>query len=77
MDKKQTAVEYLYERLEAMIPRTILYSSDKQKYFEIALKMEVQQQRLIYEGMLQNVGTSVKQSDLPTFEHYYNETYGK
>jgi hypothetical protein len=26
--------------------------------------------------MLQNVGTSVKQSDLPTFEQYYDENYG-
>ena len=32
--------------------------------------------RLIYEGLLQNVGTSIKQDDLPIFEQYYNETYG-
>lgn len=39
------------------------------------LQKEKEQQRLIYEGMLQNIGTSIKQSDLPTFEQYYNETY--
>jgi hypothetical protein len=39
--------------------------------------MEFKQQKLIYEGLLQNVGTSIKQSDLPTFEEYYKETYGK
>lgn len=40
-----------------------------------AKAMEREQQRLIYEGLLQNVGTSIKQSDLPTFEQYYNSTY--
>ncbi len=32
--------------------------------------------KLIYDGLLQNVGTSIKESDLPTFEQYYEQTYG-
>jgi hypothetical protein len=42
-NKNQTAVEFLYDKLEAMIPRTILYSSDKKKYFEEALAIEKEQ----------------------------------
>jgi hypothetical protein len=37
---KHTAVEWLYERLERMIPRTSLYDIDKRKYFEQAKAME-------------------------------------
>jgi hypothetical protein len=37
---------------------------------------EKEQMRLIYEGLLQNIGTSIKQSDLPTFEEYHEQTYG-
>ena len=40
---KQTAVEWLYERLERMIPRTALYNIDKKEYFEQAKEMEKQQ----------------------------------
>jgi hypothetical protein len=40
---KQTAVEWLYERLERMIPRTALYDIDKRKYFEQAKQMEKEQ----------------------------------
>lgn len=41
---KQTAVEWLYERLERMIPRTALYNIDKEEYFNKAKEMEKQQQ---------------------------------
>jgi hypothetical protein len=41
---KQTAVEWLYERLERMIPRSALYNIDKMQYFEQAKEMEKQQQ---------------------------------
>lgn len=34
-----TSIEWLYERLERMIPRTALYSIDKKEYFEEAKKM--------------------------------------
>jgi hypothetical protein len=40
---KQTAVEWLYERLERMIPRTISYDIDKRQYLEQAKEMEKQQ----------------------------------
>jgi hypothetical protein len=72
--KKQTAVNKMIEEmikyhlvLQGTHPDNMLFHSAKQ--------WEKEQMRLIYEGMLQNVGTSVKQSDLPTFEQYYTETY--
>ena len=40
---KQTAVEWLYERLERMIPRSALYNIDKKQYFEQAKKIEKEQ----------------------------------
>ena len=82
--KKQTPVEWLIESLEKLeynLEKGIISLDD---YFinvmwvkDQAKVNEREQQRLIYEGMLQNVGTSVKQSDLPTFEQYYTEAYGK
>ena len=36
----QSAVEWLYERLERMIPRTISYDIDKRQYLEQAKEME-------------------------------------
>ena len=68
---KETAVEWLFKKL-------LETPKDKFTWYTIldkAMVMEKEQQRLIYEGLLQNVGTSIKQSDLPTFEQYYNETY--
>ncbi len=67
--KKQSAVDYLIEQLEVScrsIPSIII---------EKARGIQKEQMRLIYEGILQNVGTSIKQSDLPTFEQYYNRYY--
>ena len=66
-ETKQTAVEWLAERcgLQALT-----------EVIEEAREMEKEQMRLIYNGILQNVGTIIKQSDLPTFEQYYEETYG-
>jgi len=71
--KKQTAVEWLIEEIQK--PNQDVWYWDN--IFNQAKALEKHQQRLIYEGMLQNVGTSVKQSDLPTFEEYYKGTYGK
>ena len=48
---KQTAVEFLYERLERMIPRTALYDIDKIEYFEQAKEIEKQQQGYSEEDM--------------------------
>jgi hypothetical protein len=71
--KKQTAVEWLIEQI-FLNRKYITY--EESIVFEKAKAMEKEQMRLIYEGLLQNVGTSIKESDLPTFEQYYNETYG-
>jgi hypothetical protein len=38
-----TAVEWLFERLERMIPRSALYDIDKREYFKQAKEMEKQQ----------------------------------
>jgi hypothetical protein len=51
------------------------YCLAKIKLIERTKAKEKKQMRKIYNGILQNVGTSIKQSDLPTFEQYYNETY--
>ena len=82
--KKQTAVEWLIESLEKHDHdfETGFTSLDDYiinvKWIKDQSKVnEKEQLRLIYEGLLQNVGTSIKQSDLPTFEQYYNETYNK
>ena len=78
MSKKQTAVDYLVEKL---IKLGYLHSENYgqsqvvKKVIEQAKEMEKEQMSRIYEGLLQNVGTSIKQSDLPTFEQYYNETF--
>ena len=76
MENKQTAVEWLVSKIASKIDNE--YWSNQQditEYIEQAIAIEKEQMRLVYEGMLQNVGTSIKQSDLPTFEQYYNETY--
>jgi hypothetical protein len=81
--KKQTAVEWLIESLEKLeynLEKGIIslddYIINVMWIKDQSKALEKEQMRLIYEGMLQNVGTSVKQSDLPTFEQYYDETYG-
>ena len=72
--KKQTAVDWLVEQIPLGFR---MHLAENGIDLNQAKAMEKEEQRLIYEGLLQNVGTSVKQSDLPTFEQYYNETYGK
>jgi hypothetical protein len=70
--EKQTAVEWFFDRLknhEIQSEHYLLYVK--------ARAMEEEQMRLFYEGFLQNVGTFIKESDLPTFQQYYNETYNK
>jgi hypothetical protein len=75
---KQTAVEWLYERLERMIPKTALYNMDKKIYFEQAKQMEKEQiiktaQDNFYAG--QDLANGYK-IDWDSSEQYYNETYG-
>jgi hypothetical protein len=66
-----TAVEWLYERLERMIPRTALYDIDKKKYYEKAKEMEKEQIRKSYcDGELHFVSKQIR-----TSEQYYNETF--
>jgi hypothetical protein len=53
---KMTAVEFLYERLERMIPRTALYNMDKEDYFKQAKEMEKQQIEKMYsEGEVETI----------------------
>lgn len=68
---KQTALKWFVEQLGL---DTITVFDD---VIQHALQMEREQMKLIYDGLLQNVGTSIKESDLPTFEQYYNETFEK
>jgi hypothetical protein len=78
--KKQTAVEYFLMGIYDLKIIKLEYNDKINQLSDLyhdAVVMEFKQQKLIYEGLLQNVGTSIKQSDLPTFEEYYKETYGK
>jgi hypothetical protein len=65
----KTAVEWLYERLERMIPREALYNMDKKQYFEQAKAMEKEQ---IIEAYNQGEFNQGCNGDA---EQYYNETY--
>jgi hypothetical protein len=57
----KTAVEWLFERLERMIPRTALYNIDKEDYFNQAKAMEKEQMNHI-------VDTNKMVSDKVLFE---------
>ena len=71
-NKKQTAVEWL-EKQFVKLESTIGVHGVMYELMEQSKEMEKEQMSRIYEGLLQNVGTSIKQSDLPTFEKYYKE----
>jgi hypothetical protein len=79
---KQTAVMCLINELkkskdfQRVINEVNLSSTSVRDIVQETLQMEREQMKLIYDGLLQNVGTSIKESDLPTFEQYYNETFG-
>jgi hypothetical protein len=80
--ENQTAVEWQFEQLfnsfEKFNNEEYTFNEYLKKNLEIreqAKEMEKQHMELIYDGLLQNVGTCIKQSDLPTFEQYYNETF--
>jgi hypothetical protein len=69
---KQTAVEWLYERLERMIPRTALYNIDKREYFQQA--KEIEKQQIIDAAKSCNyIGGA---TDFEA-EQYYKETFKK
>lgn len=63
---RKTAVEWLYERLERMIPRTALYNIDKEDYFKKAKEMEKSQIKDAYE---------TSHISMMTSEQYYNEKF--
>lgn len=67
---KQTAVEWLYERLERMIPRTALYNMDKEDYFKQAKEMEKKQMQ---SASCPYIGGWEEGE----FEYWYNETFKK
>ncbi len=65
-----TAVEFLYERLERMIPRTALYNMDKEDYFKQAKEME---QHQIIDAYIEGYSAS---ENLGDSQQYYEETHG-
>jgi len=71
----QELIEIIKKRQEDDEAMPFMYNDKIIKLAESLLEKEKEQMRLIYEGLLQNVGTSIQQSDLPTFEQYYNETF--
>jgi hypothetical protein len=69
----KTAVEFLYERLERMIPRTALYDIDKESYFEQAKEKEKEKIIDAYnQGCLDTLKDGMKRG-----EQYYNEKFKK
>ena len=72
MSNKQTSIEWLYERLERMIPRSALYNIDKMQYFDQAKAMHKEEiiKAAIYEPFLGNYHREVG-------EEYYEEEFGK
>jgi hypothetical protein len=51
---QESAVEWLYERLERMIPRTALYDIDKREYIQQAKEMENKQEGYSKEDLLES-----------------------
>ena len=76
----KTAVEWLFERLERMIPRTKLYDIDKKQYLEQAKEMEKEQIIDAWNDGYEK-GLRVREEKIinPVFdaETYYDDTYGK
>ena len=78
MSKKQSSIEWLVKEINDNIDFIPMSKWDEiRNIVQQAKAMHKEEYRLIYEGLLQNVGTSVKQNDLPTFEQYYNEIFKK
>jgi hypothetical protein len=76
MGNKQTAVEWLYERLERMIPITALYNIDKREYFEQAKQIEKANIiRARVDGDENHTFNSQMREEYA--EDYYKENYGE
>lgn len=72
-----TAVEFLYERLERMIPRTALYDIDKESYFEQAKAIEKEHIINAFEIGYEN-GAGVNEGDgIHYGSNYYNKKFKK
>lgn len=71
-----TAVEFLYERLERMIPRTALYDIDKESYFEQAKAIEKNQIVLAFING-DNSDCLEEENSLLCALAYYNEKFKK
>lgn len=71
METKQTAIEWLIQQKK----NHKLGLITKEDLIKAKL-MEKEQMRIIYDGLLKNVGTYIIQSDLLNFEQYYNKNYG-
>jgi hypothetical protein len=74
---QQTAVEFLYERLERMIPRTALYNMDKEGYFTQAKEMEKQQIIDAHGNQQKKSGGVSNHTYILTGEKYYEEIFKK
>ena len=72
-NKKQSSIEWLVNVVQSHIVPDYIPTFIVEK----AKAMHKEEQRLTYEGVAQNLGTSIKESDIPTFEEYYNETFKK
>lgn len=70
-----TAVEFLYERLERMIPRTALYDIDKESYFEQAKAIEKNQ--IVLAFINGDNSDCLEEDSLLYALAYYNEKFKK
>lgn len=72
---KTTSVEWLaqaiYDKMKMKGDGRVF-----QGILDEALAMHKEEQRLTYEGVAQNLGTSIRESDIPKFEEYYTKTFG-
>ena len=71
MSNKQTAVEWLYQRLETMIPRTAIYDMDKREFIKQAKQMEKEQMI----EFADRYGFDVCHFDYDRADEYYERTY--
>jgi hypothetical protein len=75
MANKQTAVEWLYQRLETMIPRTAIYNMDKREFIKQAKEMEKEQIKDAWLCGQTNGATICTPDAYEPKEKYYNKTY--
>ena len=69
-NKKQTAVEFLFELLPTIVQRDLKHK------FEQAKEMEKQQHKNTWFDSTAQFDNSAEMTYKKTFEQYYNEEYG-